>query len=100
MNDGEAKVKVLYAGLCGSDMHRIDHYDGDQPLVLGHEFVGEVVDINCDNIRDSVNAKIGDIVASPTLPCNECENCAEGNDNLCNSFHGIGEIVLGLLQKR
>lgn len=96
LQHGHARLQVLYAGLCGSDMHRINGRGGINPQILGHELVGKVVDIKGNDAKVSAPAQIGDVVAAcPTLPCNECQNCVAGNDHICTSFHGIGRDAPG-----
>lgn len=93
---GHARLQVLKAGLCGSDMHRINQPNRDRALVLGHEFVGRVIDVNVGSIHDQTLIQIDNIAAGrPTLPCGVCQNCVVGNDNICTSFHGIGRDVSG-----
>ena len=78
---GEAVVRVIGSGLCGTD-YRI--WNGDRPvrypLVMGHEMVGRVVAAGpgVDNVR------AGDKVAvEPNYSCGRCPLCVEGNRNLC-----------------
>lgn len=87
---GKARIQLMHAGLCGSDMHRINMgHDSGQGLILGHEFVGRVVDIN--GIQEATNISVDDVVAGcPVLPCGGCSNCSDERDNLCNEFHAIG----------
>ena len=56
-----AIIKVLGCGLCGSDIVKIKHStpENEENIVLGHEVVGEIEEINC-KVRD---LKVGDIVA-------------------------------------
>ena len=83
------RVKVNYAGLCGSDVQKIQHWRGfphnRDKIVLGHEFVGTV---------EEAPFKLGlagkSVVVCPLLPCGRCLNCREGNDNLCEKFEAIG----------
>ena len=84
LEDGEALVRVKYAGICGSDLRLwytgIEKYGGE-PYILGHEFVGTVV-----KSKDNGNAsyKIGDLVTALTYRyCNECEPCQNGRTSIC-----------------
>ena len=87
---GEALIRVTAVGLCGSDLHWFDEGAiGDarltKPLVLGHEFAG---------ITDA-----GERVAvDPSIACEQCEFCREGNPNLCTALrfagHGEGDGAL------
>src|SRR4051812_22398238 len=74
-------VAVRQCGICGSDLHTYLHGSFVEPgQVMGHEFVGEVVETG-----DAVKGiAVGDrVTASPLQPCNECARCAEGRYNLC-----------------
>jgi L-iditol 2-dehydrogenase len=83
--DGEAVVRVKAVGVCGSDLHWFSEGEiGDakleHPLVLGHEFAGEME----DGLRVAVD---------PAIPCRHCEFCERGHPNLCENmiFAGHGE---------
>ena len=76
LNPRDAIVKVTTTAICGSDLHIYDGYiptmqKGD---VLGHEFMGEVVEVGKDNTR----LKVGDRVVVPfTIACGHCYFCKE-----------------------
>lgn len=78
----DAIVKVTACAICGSDLHL---YDGMIPTmeegdVLGHEFMGEVVEVGPENKK----LKVGDRVTVPfTISCGECEQCRVGNFSVC-----------------
>ena len=85
-------IRVERAGICGTDLHI---YKWDQwaqgevpvPLVIGHEFVGEIVDVG-SNVRDF---KKGDIVSGEGhLVCGHCRNCMAGRRHLCAETRGVG----------
>ena len=87
--EGELKVKVLAAGICNSDIHAIhDERSVTMPVVMGHEYVGQVVEC-CGDVGDF---KVGDWVVS--LPacysCDECYLCKEGFVTLCKERKSIG----------
>ena len=87
--EGELKVKVLAAGICGGDIHSMtDHRKTDMPVILGHEYVGQIVE-TCGDVGDF---KIGDYVV--TLPacysCGECHFCKDGRVTLCKERKSIG----------
>ena len=72
--DDKVKIKVHYAGICGTDIHTYEgHYKVNFPVTLGHEFSGEIVEVGAD-VKDF---KVGDRVTSETTfyVCNECEYC-------------------------
>src|SRR4051794_1650269 len=77
---GDVLIKVLRTGICGTDLH-IRNWDGwaqqaiTTPLVLGHEFVGEVVETG----RDVADINVGDRVSGEGhLVCGKCRNCLAG----------------------
>lgn len=78
----DAIIKVSACAICGSDLHLFDGFmpgmkSGD---VLGHEFMGEVVEIGAD----TRNLKVGDRVVIPfTITCGQCEQCLKGNFSVC-----------------
>ena len=85
-------VRVLRTGICGTDLH-IDSWDEwaahniSAPLVLGHEFVGEVVETGA-----SVSGvAVGDLVSGEGhLVCGTCRNCKAGRRHLCAHTRGLG----------
>ncbi len=92
--DDKVKIKVHYAGICGTDIHTYEgHYKVNFPVTLGHEFSGEIVEVGAD-VKDF---KVGDRVTSETTfyVCNECEYCESKDYNLCNYRKGIGTQVDG-----
>lgn len=78
----DAIVKVTTCAICGSDLHLLDGYiptmeAGD---VVGHEFMGEVVEVGPENKK----LRVGDRVVVPfTIVCGECEQCRRGNFSVC-----------------
>ncbi len=79
-----AIIKVIGCGLCGSDLVKIKHYKEhpEKEIVLGHEVVGEIVEIN-----SKYNHQIGDIVAlGHHYPCFRCEFCKNGSYSMCHTF--------------
>ena len=91
-----AVVKVLGCGLCGSDIVKLTAHLSKNGTVLGHEIVGQIVDINSET-----NFKIGDkIITSHHIPCGKCEYCKNGNVSMCRHFKetnihpgGFSELV-------
>lgn len=78
----DAIVKVSSCAICGSDLHLFDGFmptmeSGD---IMGHEFMGEVVEVGKDNTA----LKVGDRVVVPfTIFCGECDQCKRGNFSVC-----------------
>jgi len=99
---GQALVKVLRTGICGTDAtewksgpiifpidkpHPTSGHVG--PLVIGHEFVGEIVELPGGDTR---GLAVGDHVASGAgVSCGECQRCLQGRTNLCSRYvtHGL-----------
>jgi threonine 3-dehydrogenase len=93
----EVKLRVLRTGICGTDLH-IDAWDEwaaatiSPPLVVGHEFTGEVVEVG-DAVR---KVKLGDLVSGEGhLVCDECRNCKAGRRHLCANTIGLGVQTAG-----
>lgn len=83
----EALIKIKYCGICGSDTHQyhtgINLQSGGKPYIIGHEFVGTVVESNDDG---NVLYKIGDLVTGrPYFSCGICDNCRNGRESICES---------------
>ncbi|KAI3591524.1 Threonine dehydrogenase [Cupriavidus sp. U2] len=78
----DAIIKVSSCAICGSDLHLFDGFvpgmeKGD---IMGHEFMGEVVEVGAENRR----LKVGDRVVVPfTIVCGECDQCRRGNFSVC-----------------
>ncbi|WP_312644172.1 galactitol-1-phosphate 5-dehydrogenase, partial [Hydrogenoanaerobacterium sp.] len=90
---GTVKVKVRATGICGSDIPRVLHNGAHfYPVVLGHEFSGDVVEIG----EGVTNVKVGDTVSgAPLVPCMECNDCQNGNYSLCKRYSFIGSREQG-----
>jgi L-iditol 2-dehydrogenase len=83
---GSSLLRVTAVGLCGSDLHwfaegSIGDARLERPLVLGHEFGGMVEGGPLDGRR---------VAAEPAIPCGTCEQCREGNHNLCPTVRFAG----------
>jgi L-iditol 2-dehydrogenase len=85
IKDDQVLIKLEYVGICGSDVHYLEHgsigdfiVDGD--FILGHECAGEVVEVG----SKVSNVVVGDKVAlEPGATCGQCEFCKSGKYNLC-----------------
>jgi threonine dehydrogenase-like Zn-dependent dehydrogenase len=86
----DAIIKVTSTAICGSDLHLYDGYipameKGD---ILGHEFMGEVVEVGKENKK----LKVGDRVVVPfTICCGECFFCRKGLWSCCEITNRDGE---------
>jgi threonine 3-dehydrogenase len=88
----EVKIRVLRAGICGTDLH-IQSWDAwaasavNAPLIPGHEFCGEVVEVGAA-VRD---VRVGDVVSGEGhVVCGTCRNCRAGRRHLCIRTSGVG----------
>jgi threonine 3-dehydrogenase len=88
----DVKIRVRATGICGTDLH-IASWDAwaaktiQPPLVVGHEFVGEVVDVG-SNVYDF---HPGDIVSGEGhVTCGLCRHCLAGRRHLCAHTQGLG----------
>ena len=90
---GYVKVKVNASGICGSDISRVLHNGVHfYPIVLGHEFSGDVVEVG----EGVTKVKVGDRVSgAPLLPCMKCDDCQNGNFSLCKHYSFIGSRQQG-----
>jgi len=89
---GEVLIRVLRTGICGTDLHIESWNEWAQhtirpPLVVGHEFVGEVVELG----EGVASVYPGEIVgAEGHIVCGKCRNCLAGRRELCANSVGIG----------
>jgi threonine 3-dehydrogenase len=85
-------IRVLMTGICGTDLHIYEWDDWAQatipvPLVIGHEFVGEIVSVG-SNVNDF---EAGEIVSGEGhVVCGRCRNCLAGRRHLCAHTMGVG----------
>lgn len=93
VHSGEIKVHVRAAGICGSDIPRVFQSGAFYyPIILGHEFSGEVVEV-ADDVHDF---KIGDcVVGAPLVPCMKCADCLRGNYASCKQYSFMGSKQQG-----
>ncbi|MGI6084930.1 MAG: zinc-binding dehydrogenase [Acetivibrionales bacterium] len=90
-------VNVKATAICGTDLHIMAWNDYAQkrvpvPMVFGHEFAGEVVEIG----SKVTEVKVGDRVAGEThIPCNNCYQCETDNRHICENMKIIGVHVPG-----
>jgi len=97
---GEALIKVLRSGMCGTDaseyksgpkifatqtQHPVSGHHG--PMILGHEFIGEIV----GDVDAASGFTTGDVVASGAgISCGTCKRCTELRTNLCEKYVTLG----------
>lgn len=94
IKENEALVRVRSCGLCGTDIHAFhgDFMPEYLPLILGHEFSGDIVELG----SEVKNFKVGDRVAvSPEIYCHSCYNCRKSSNRICTDWDSIGTSVDG-----
>lgn len=85
-------IKVLRTGICGTDLH-IYKWDAwaqktiPVPMVIGHEFVGEIVEVG-SNVKDFEPGQV--VSGEGHVVCGRCRNCLAGRRHLCKDTQGIG----------
>lgn len=96
VGDGQVKVRFGAGGICGSDLSyygkgRVGDFAVMQPLCLGHEVSGEVVEVGAGVTR----VKKGDRVAiNPNQPCRVCRTCVAGKGHLCLKMNFYGSAAV------
>ncbi|MEZ0388436.1 MAG: L-threonine 3-dehydrogenase, partial [Verrucomicrobium sp.] len=85
-------IRVHKTGICGTDLHIYKWDDWARrtipvPMVVGHEFVGEVVEVG-SNVSDFHKGEI--VSAEGHVVCGRCRNCLAGRRHLCAHTKGIG----------
>lgn len=95
LKSGQVRVQIMAGGICGSDLHYYQHGGfGNirvrEPMILGHEVAGEVVETSgdCDGLSP------GDKVAvSPSRPCGNCLYCNDKLFNQCLNMRFYGSAM-------
>jgi len=88
----DVKIRVLLTGICGTDLHIYEWDDWAKstipvPLVIGHEFVGEIAAVG-SNVADY---RVGELVSGEGhVICGRCRNCLAGRRHLCAHTKGVG----------
>jgi threonine 3-dehydrogenase len=92
MGINDVMIRVKRGGICGTDLHIYNWDEWAQetikvPTTIGHEFVGEIVDVG----SNVIDFKSGDIVSvEGHLVCGRCRNCMAGKRALCANTRGVG----------
>jgi threonine 3-dehydrogenase len=85
-------IKIWKTAICGTDLHIYKWDDWSQrtihtPMIIGHEYVGEVVDKG----KGVKNIQIGDrVTGEGHIACGHCRNCRRGKLHVCENSVGIG----------
>ena len=92
MGVNDVLIKIKKTAICGTDLHIYKWDDWSRknirtPLVIGHEYVGEVVDVG-SGVR---NVRIGDrVTGEGHIACGHCRNCRRGKLHVCENIVGVG----------
>ena len=90
---GEAIVRVMAAGICGSDIPRA-FKDGahNMPLIIGHEFAGIVDSVGEGVSADLTGKRVG---VFPLIPCRQCRPCRNEQYEMCRNYNYLGSRCNG-----
>jgi L-idonate 5-dehydrogenase len=91
----EVRVAIEAGGICGSDLHYFNHGGFGavrikEPMVLGHEIAGTVVEVGAGVTTMSPGARVA---VNPSRPCGRCRYCREGMRHECLNMHFIGSAM-------
>ncbi|RBW70691.1 zinc-dependent alcohol dehydrogenase [Bacillus taeanensis] len=88
LKEDEVKVKLIYGGICGSDIGvykgKIGH--AAYPIRPGHELLGTIIEAG----KESVHQIGTKVVIQPNSFCGECDLCVEGKTNICRHKQSLG----------
>ena len=88
LGSGEVLVAVRAAGICGSDIPRVYRTGAHRhPLIPGHEFSGEVVELGENVDRSWLGKRVG---VFPLIPCRSCEPCRRKQYEMCRNYDYLG----------
>ncbi|HEY7076853.1 MAG TPA: alcohol dehydrogenase catalytic domain-containing protein, partial [Solirubrobacteraceae bacterium] len=96
LSPGEARVRVLACGICGTDLHALRGMvlpkGASYPIRPGHEVAGIVEELH----GGTNGVAVGDLVAlHPIAPCGRCEACRSGHEKRCERARALGFHVPG-----
>ena len=91
----QIRINMKNCGICGSDIHYFLHGENGgrkikEPLMLGHETVGEIIEVGKDVNKFKVDDRIA---VNPALYCYDCKYCKNGNFNLCENVLFLGSAA-------
>ena len=91
--EDEVLLRIAYAGICGSELSGYLGHNALRvpPLVMGHEFSGEIVALGAEaRARNPLLVEGLRVTANPLSSCGTCDYCARGLDHLCSARRLIG----------
>ncbi len=85
-------IKVKKSAICGTDVHiwKWDEFSAKTvpvPMVVGHEFVGEIVDTGAAAVKYKIGQRVS---GEGHIVCGTCRNCRAGRGHLCRNTKGVG----------
>jgi len=98
VGDFDVLIKMKKTAICGTDVHIYNWDEWSQatipvPMTVGHEFVGEVVQVG----KGVTGYKVGDLVSGEGhIVCGHCRNCLAGRRHLCKNTLGVGVNRTGI----
>ncbi len=92
VGEDDVLIRIRRVGICGSDVHYYRHYRigsfvPQAPLVLGHEFAGDVVAVGKNVAAFSEGDRV---TTEPSIECRKCAYCRSGRYNLCTNLKFCG----------
>ncbi len=96
ISDRELLVKVRAASICGTDVRMWKNgaasASADHPLILGHEFAGDIVKAGREVKGYAVKERVS---VAPNIGCGHCDACVSGNTHLCREMEAFGVTMDG-----
>ncbi|MGP7817347.1 zinc-dependent alcohol dehydrogenase family protein [Niallia sp. 01092] len=92
LKNNEIKIKMKYAGICGTDKHLFKGLPGsaqaNPPVILGHENSGVISELG-PNVKSGL--QVGDrVTIDPNIPCGYCSYCHDNKPQLCENMEAVG----------
>jgi len=90
--DGDVLIRVRKTSICGTDLH-IHRWDGwaqatvPAPMVIGHEFVGEIAEVGAGVVGLQVGQRV---TGEGHITCGHCRNCKGGRREFCHNHISVG----------
>ncbi len=93
----DVMIRVRKSAICGTDLHiwKWDEWSAGTvpvPMVVGHEFCGEIVDVGSAAPRYRIGQRVS---AEGHIVCGACRNCRAGRVHPCRNTPGVGVHLLG-----
>jgi len=93
LEQDELLIKVSCCGVCGTDRHIFEgKAPSSIPVILGHEFSGEIVERGVSNSRFNIGDKVA---IDPNIYCGHCDYCRRGMVSFCKNADALGVTLNG-----